>query len=69
MLDSAVSNISVDLFDGKYSGIRPLPLGAIGLPSISHEQIEWDQNASDRSLRLVSHGKVLNFLLRWSQLT
>ncbi|KAG1810733.1 hypothetical protein EV424DRAFT_1422048 [Suillus variegatus] len=58
VLDSAVSNISVDLFDGKYSGIRPLPLGAIGLPSISHEQIEWDQNASDRSLRLVSHGKV-----------
>lgn len=58
VLDSAVSNISVDLFDGKYSGIRPSPLGAIGLPSISHEQIEWDQNASDRSLRLVSHGKV-----------
>ncbi|KAG1874893.1 beach-domain-containing protein [Suillus subluteus] len=54
---NAVSNISADLFDGKYGGVRPLPRGAIGLPSIGHEQIEWDQNASDRSLRLVSHGK------------
>ncbi|KAG2346496.1 beach-domain-containing protein [Suillus weaverae] len=58
VLDSAVSNISVDLFDGKYSDMRPLPRGAIDLPSIGHEQIEWGQNASDRSLRLVSHGKV-----------
>jgi hypothetical protein len=58
VLDSAVSNISLDLFDGKYGGIRPLPRGAIALPSIGHEQIEWDQNGSDHSLRLVSHGKV-----------
>lgn len=58
VLDSAVSNISADLFDEKYGGVRLLPRGAIGLPSIGHEQIEWDQNASDRSLRLVSHGKV-----------
>ncbi|KAG1855169.1 hypothetical protein DFJ58DRAFT_716258 [Suillus subalutaceus] len=54
---NAVSNISADLFDGKYGGVRPLPRGAIGLPSIGHEQIEWDQDSSDRSLRLVSHGK------------
>ncbi|KAG2033253.1 hypothetical protein BDR03DRAFT_935719 [Suillus americanus] len=38
----------------KYGGVRLLPRGAIGLPSIGHEQIEWDQNASDRSLRLVT---------------
>lgn len=63
MLDSAVSNISVNLFDEKYGGMRPLPRGAIGFPSIGHEQIEWDQNASDRSLRLVSHGIVLDFLV------
>ncbi|KAG2136966.1 uncharacterized protein EDB93DRAFT_1253823 [Suillus bovinus] len=48
-------NISVDLID---NGMRPFPRGAIGLPSTSHEQIEWDQNANDRSLRLISHGKV-----------
>lgn len=58
VLDSVVSNISVNLFDEKYGGMRPLPRGAIGFPSISHEQIEWDQNTSDHSLRLVSHGIV-----------
>ncbi|KAG2357108.1 hypothetical protein BDR07DRAFT_1421270 [Suillus spraguei] len=58
VLDVAVSNISVDLFDGKYDSIRPLPRGTIDLPSNGHEQIEWDQNAGDGSMRLISHGKV-----------
>ncbi|KIK43894.1 hypothetical protein CY34DRAFT_788831 [Suillus luteus UH-Slu-Lm8-n1] len=55
VLDSAVSNISINLFDEKYGGMRPLPRGVIGFPSVGHEQIEWYQNASGRSLRLVSH--------------
>ncbi|KAG2135261.1 hypothetical protein DEU56DRAFT_888131 [Suillus clintonianus] len=58
VLNSAVSNISVDLSDGKDHGVRPLPCGVIDLLSPGHEQVEWSQDASDRSLRLVSHGRV-----------
>ncbi|KAG1745693.1 hypothetical protein EDB19DRAFT_1927133 [Suillus lakei] len=58
VLDSAVTNISIDLSDGKDGGVRPLPCGVIDLPSSGHEQVEWNQDESDRSLRLVSHGKV-----------
>ncbi|KAG0697567.1 hypothetical protein DFH29DRAFT_1003625 [Suillus ampliporus] len=55
---NAVSNISIDLSDGNDCGVRPLPCGVIDLPSPGHGQVSWYQDASDRSLRLVTYGKV-----------
>lgn len=60
VLDCAVSNISIDQSDGKDGGVRPLPSGVADFPSHGHEQVEWNQDADDSSLRLVNHGKVLN---------
>ena len=58
VLDCAVSNISVDHSDGRDGGVRPLPSGVMYLPSSGHEQVEWNQDMENDSLRLVNHGKV-----------
>ncbi|KAG1732883.1 uncharacterized protein EDB91DRAFT_1150772 [Suillus paluster] len=58
VLDSAVSNISIDVSDGKDGGVLPLPCGVVDLLSSGQEQVEWNQDVSDGSLRLVTHGKV-----------
>lgn len=53
----------MDRSDGKDGGVHPLPSGVVDLPSTGHEQVEWNQDADDGSLRLINHGKVLNTLV------
>jgi hypothetical protein len=60
MLNSAVLNVSIYLFDGKYGGMRPLLRGVIDLPLIGHEQIKWDQNVSDCSPQLIPYKKLFD---------